>query len=324
MKKKGISQKQIIVTGEKHGLPFSKGLMASAIMATGLSPVLAYNAAQRVENQLKEKKIFQLSTDELNRLVVKILAEDVGVEFAERYNQWAAFEKLDKSIILMIGGTTGVGKSTLASEVAHRLGITRIVSTDAIREIMRMVYPAEVIPALHVSSFEADKVLRIPVPPGADPLILGFREQTSIVVQGIKAEMKRVVTEGLNAVFEGVHIVPGYIDFINELSERAVIIPVIVWVEDEDVHRSHFFLREIDTEGRRPYEKYRQNFERIRKIGSFVKGLAEERGIPVIDFSYLDTAVNDVLQIVFQRVFSSPEIAQKTRIKSIKKEVDIV
>ncbi len=322
MRKKALTQKHIIVTGEKHGLPYSKGLMASSIMATGLPPMEAYRVAQKVENELKAEKIFQLTINELNWRVAKILSEEVGVEFAERFKKWAAFEKLDKAIILMIGGTTGVGKSTLASEVAHRLGITRIVSTDAIREIMRMVYPAEVIPALHVSSFEADKVLRIPVPPGADPLILGFREQTSIVVQGIKAEVKRVITEGINAVVEGVHIVPGYIDFIEEFKDRAVIIPLIVWMEDEDAHRSHFFLREIDTEGRRPYEKYRQNFERIRKIGEFVKGLALERNIPVVNFSYLDTAVNDVLQIVFQRVFSSSEALRE----SIKQEgeVDVV
>lgn len=312
MKKRSATPNHIIVTGEKHGLPYSKGLMASTIMATGLSPMHAYSVAQKVENELKSGKIFQLSIDELNKRVAKILAEDVGLEFAERFEKWVAFEKLDKSIILMVGGTTGVGKSTLASEVAHRLGITRIVSTDAIREIMRMVYPAEVIPALHVSSFEADKVLRIPVPPGADPLILGFREQTSIVVQGIKAEVKRVITEGLHVVVEGVHVVPGYIDFIKDFEDRAVVIPIIVWMEDEDAHRSHFFLREIDTEGRRPYEKYRQNFERIRKIGEFVKGLALERGIPVINFSYLDTAVNDVLQIVFQRVFASSEIIKES------------
>jgi len=36
---------------------------------------------------------------------------------------------------VLIGGTTGTGKSTVASEVAHRLGITRVTSTDFIREV---------------------------------------------------------------------------------------------------------------------------------------------------------------------------------------------
>ena len=40
-------------------------------------------------------------------------------------------------VIVLIGGTTGTGKSTVASEVAYRLGITRVTSTDFIRETMR-------------------------------------------------------------------------------------------------------------------------------------------------------------------------------------------
>ncbi|MBL6734177.1 MAG: hypothetical protein ISP84_06505, partial [Candidatus Poseidonia sp.] len=39
--------------------------------------------------------------------------------------------------LLMIAGATGVGKSTAAVGVAQRAGFTRVMSTDAIREIMR-------------------------------------------------------------------------------------------------------------------------------------------------------------------------------------------
>ena len=39
--------------------------------------------------------------------------------------------------LLIIAGATGVGKSTAAGQIAASKGYTRILSTDAIREIMR-------------------------------------------------------------------------------------------------------------------------------------------------------------------------------------------
>ena len=41
---------------------------------------------------------------------------------------------------LLVGGATGTGKSTVATEAAHRLGITRVTSTDFIRQTMRAFF----------------------------------------------------------------------------------------------------------------------------------------------------------------------------------------
>ena len=57
-------------------------------------------------------------------------------------------------MILLLGGTAGAGKTSLAQEVAHRLGITAVLSTDQIRQVMRMVFTPNILPALHSSSFE--------------------------------------------------------------------------------------------------------------------------------------------------------------------------
>ena len=47
--------------------------------------------------------------------------------------------------LLIIAGTSGVGKSTLSARVASSLGFSKIVSTDTIRET-RPVVPMEVFP----------------------------------------------------------------------------------------------------------------------------------------------------------------------------------
>ena len=42
-----------------------------------------------------------------------------------------------KSVIILLAGASGTGKSTLASLIARRFGIQTVLSTDSIRHVMR-------------------------------------------------------------------------------------------------------------------------------------------------------------------------------------------
>src|SRR5204863_5903247 len=115
----------------------------------------------------------------------------------------------DVPLVVLIGGATGVGKSTIATQLAARLGIVRVIATDAVREVMRAMFTSKLMPTLYTSSFDADSALREPPPRPADKVIVGFREQTAAVAVGIQALLKRAVVEGTSAVIEGAHLVPG-------------------------------------------------------------------------------------------------------------------
>ena len=52
--------------------------------------------------------------------------------------------------LLVIAGATGVGKSTASVGLASRAGFTRIVSTDAIREVMRLSDPDHGLSLIHI------------------------------------------------------------------------------------------------------------------------------------------------------------------------------
>ena len=47
----------------------------------------------------------------------------------------------------------------MAQALASRLGILNVVGTDSIREVMRLSFSKEIVPTLHVSSFEAGSQL---------------------------------------------------------------------------------------------------------------------------------------------------------------------
>ena len=107
-------------------------------------------------------------------------------------------KELRAPIILLIGGTTGTGKSTVATEAAHRLGVTRVTSTDFIRQTMRAFFAHDFMPTIHYSSFEAGGV--VSPHDGADAMITGFLDQTRNVLVGVRASIDRALQEGWSMV----------------------------------------------------------------------------------------------------------------------------
>ncbi len=286
----------IAITDKAHHLPFSKGLLAQSIMSTGLAPSSAYRIAKRVEDDIRDSGELRISSDRLRELTTGCLSEMASPDFARRYLRMRDVSRLDRPLIVLVGGTTGVGKSTVATEVAHRLGITRISSTDSIREVMRGIFSKDLMPAVYESAFNAWKGLRVPVPQGANPVIVGFREQTAIVSSGVKSLIERAILEGTSMVIEGIHLVPGYLD--PRSFEGARVIQLVIGVSDEQLHLSHFHIRDVQSDGSRPVERYRAGFESIRVLGAYIEQMAREHDIRVVYSHQLDRTVADVLEYV--------------------------
>jgi len=295
-----MSNKRQIVITDRAGLPYSKGLMASSIMATGLAPYRAYEVAERIESDLLESNSLEISREELRALAIKVISELVGQRYADTYRNWQSVEELDLPLIILIGGTTGVGKSTIATQLAARLGITRIISTDAIREVMRSLFSERIMPALHTSSFEAHEAVRGPTPKSADRVIVGFEEQTRAVAVAVESLIERSVFEGTDLIIEGAHLVPGFIEsppWSPPWEDKAVVIPILITVDDEDVHRSHFFLRGSEA-GQRNVDRYLKSFENIRKVQKYIRQLAVQHDTPVFSSYSLDATLAAVIDHV--------------------------
>lgn len=301
----------IIIKDQKHGLPMSKGLLAQSFTAAGLSPSRAYAAAQRIQDEFRVAGRYEVTLADLRDEAARVLREDAGEQVARRYTRLNEISKRDRPLVVLIGGTTGVGKSTIATEVAHRLGITRIISTDSIREVMRGIFSRELIPAIYESSFNAWRGLRVPAPQGASPVIVGFREQASVVATGVKSLIERAVVEGVSMVLEGIHVAPGYID--PSQFKDASVVQLLIGVDDEEAHRSHFYIREVQTEGMRPFERYRANFDNIRLLGHYVEDLAREHDVPVVHSHQLDRTVAEVLELVVDAVIREDEEQMRER-----------
>lgn len=287
----------VLVVKEDRRFPFSKGLMAMSLMSSGLAPDRSYELATVIEQQLVARGRLDIPSRELSQLAENVLMEEEGEIAVRHFRQWRRLDHLHRPLILMICGATGVGKSTLATMLAHRLGVTRVTATDMVRQVLRAFFSNQFMPAVHHSSFDADHGVRINTT-SRDPLITGFERQVEQVSVGINALIERAAIERTSLVIEGVHCVPGAIDGLAQLD--AVVVQVVVAIEDEELHKSHFMAR--GNSQRRAVERYLGAFGRIRRLQDYVIERARAQGVPVIENSSLDEALTEIMNLVLETI----------------------
>src|SRR6476659_2836627 len=245
-------------------VPFSKGLMARALVVTGLDPERAYLIARSADRDLTERGAVSLDLDRLGELAAELIGEEEAARTVRRLRRLDALQRLDEPLLLLVGGATGTGKSTIATEAAHRLGITRVTSTDFIRQTMRAFFSPAFMPSVHFSSFDAGLALtKAEEEEAGDARLLGFLDQTRNVLVGVEAAIERALAEGWSMVLEGVHLVPGMVQ--AQLAD-ALVVHVVVCVSDEETHRGHFWVRDSSTDGLRALDKYLEGMPEIRLI----------------------------------------------------------
>lgn len=294
----------VFISRRQHGLPYSKGLAASSLMATGLTPGRAYAVANEVEQELRALDAEFVPEERLREVTLDVLRREAGESYAQAFIKWESVAHLDVPLIILLGGATGVGKSTIATQLANRLGITRVVSTDAVREVLRSALTPEMFPTLYASSFEADTAVRQPIPHSGDKLIIGFREQAAAVAVGAQALIDRAISEGTDMILEGAHLVPGFLEKAE--SDRAVIVPLLLTIDEEDVHRSHFYRRGRDARTR-PGNRYLNAFKKIRRLQKYMISSALMRSVPVIPHYDLDSTLSQVIDRVISKAFEAVE-----------------
>ena len=277
--------------GGEHGLPYSRGLMARALMAVGVAPDRAYALARRVGDDVTSRGSEVVALDRLETLALEILGPAEGGEAVRQLRRYQELRELDLPIVILVGGATGTGKSTVASEIAYRLGITRVTSTDFIRQTMRAFFARDFMPSIHYSSFEAGDAF----PEADDPLVAGFLDQSRCVLVGVHAAIERALHEGWSMVLEGVHLVPG---MIPAQIEGALVVHCILAIEDETHHASHFLIRDAVSSGVRPMDKYVDALPEIRKIQRYIVERARRNDVPVIENASLDGAIGAVMELV--------------------------
>jgi 2-phosphoglycerate kinase len=271
--------------------------MARSLVAAGITADRAYELSLALEADLAKSDRQSVSLERLEELAHESLGLEAGAVAMRRLRRYQDLYDLDLPIILLVGGGTGTGKSSVATDVAYRLGITRVTSTDFVRQTMRAFFSREFMPAIHYSSFEAGRATAEEGEEHDDigkAVVDGFLEQTRDVLVGVAASIDRALQEGWSMVLEGVHLVPGMLPPI----ENALVVQCVLAINDTEAHASHFWIRDNDSEGMRPYEKYLECFDDIRLVQEYILGRAQRHQVPVIQNANLEEAVVEVMELV--------------------------
>ena len=189
--------------------------------------------------------------------------------------------------LLIIAGTSGVGKSTLSARVASSLRFSKIVSTDTIRETLRTQYDPEERPALHRSSFE----------PAGSGVIEDWHQTVKVLSEATQAVVLRAAAKSSDLVLEGVHIIPGEAMLEEWRKSGGEACGVVLRVDDEETHEN--FIKSRERHNRNGVEHYLGNLHRIREIQDCIVRDAENSGWLSIDAS-IDENPIDMIEDSFE------------------------
>ena len=296
------------VGGKVYTEPFSKGVLSRSLTRAEMGPNKAYAFASCIESKLKERNINLITIDDLVELIVEDLEEE-DLEIAEKYISWRKIKKGSEPLIILIGGASGVGTSSIAFEIANRLGIRNMISTDMIREVMRKIVSKELSPVIHESSFTAYKGMRVPPPPEFDDVLAGFRDHVDTVSVGIEAVIERSLKEGISIVIEGVHVVPGFIK--KELMEKNNVVMFVLTLHDKEIHKGRFYSRCRQMWVRRPLQRYLDNFFAIRKTHKYFESQARKFDVTAIENIDVVTTIDSIIKHITETYGGIPNVKKE-------------
>src|SRR5215210_5440683 len=99
-----LTQRHVVISDQEFELPYSKGLMASRIMATGLAPARAFHVAEVIEDRIHAGDRVSITSAELESVTVQVLADEVGDRYASSYAKWQMVARLPIPLVVLIGG----------------------------------------------------------------------------------------------------------------------------------------------------------------------------------------------------------------------------
>jgi len=292
----------IIVHTSTRSTAFSVGILSHSLEACAINQKHALIGASKVLATVRKTGHKEIDHKSLRKLIYRCLRDHCSEKAANKYLAWRRFHNSDTPLIIMIGGATGTGKSTIAAELAYRLDIARTQSTDMMREVIRSYLAQQVTPTLQYSSYEAWRGLPqysyTTQPDDKNKIITGFLAQLSAMKPAIKATIDRAVQEHENLVLEGVHLTPSEFD-LCDLDKDAVCIQFMLATLDKKSLKQQLTKRKRDH-GKHGSSGHEAFIDDIWKLQTWLLDAADREEINIVPNLNTEDTIHEILEIASQ------------------------
>lgn len=299
-----LTDSEIIVHTPTQSEAFSLSLLAQSLSGYAIQYDTAMFAAKKVYESLNNSGYREIDHRTLRQTVYRCLNEFCSKQIADRYLSWRQFENQGIPMILVIGGITGSGKSSIATRLAYRLNILRTQSTDMLREIIRTYLGTSVAPTLQYSTFEAWRGL--PSPNAGhesdldNPVVTGYLSQLMTLKPALEAAISRAITEQEHLIIEGAHAMCTELD-LEEIKKHAIVVPLMVATLDKKALKNRF-IRRSKEQDLRPSSRYVENIDEIWALQSYMLDVADHAGIPIINNMNLKGSIREILELISAKI----------------------
>lgn len=282
---------------DKTEFLFSRGILAKKLELLGFSLPEGYEVSIKVFNEMLILGEGTVERSKYEEIVYDCISQNYNEGLAQKYMQIEKWKRSNIPLWILIAGAIGVGKSTLATKIASELGIQHIIGTDVVRDILRKILSADVMPELHAPSYIAYKTLRPIYSSRFEEVILGFENHSKFVNIGIEAALSRAEKEQVSVVVEGEHLIPAFFD--ETLLDKNNVLYLTIAVTDVEVHKEN-----ISAQYTQEKEDLLTHFAEIRKIHDHLVHETQIRKLPIIESDRGQQSIQELRKIVVDKITS--------------------
>ncbi|MBN1636236.1 MAG: hypothetical protein JW920_06960, partial [Deltaproteobacteria bacterium] len=244
-----------------------------------------------------------------------LLHELVRENYLQANPEIERLKGLDKPLIVLVSGASGVGKSTISKALKMNFNIPTSFSTDLLREEIRKLVPRKIWPQVHTSSFKMEgdigqrffrEIDQVKGRPEESILIDEWRKQvlehyyahSLVIFEGVRAAINRQIERNQSVIIEGIPLIPGSLP--ARYYKEANIIHLVITIQNEQQHLSRWDKRALEQPKRykEGSKRYKESFVPIRFISTRLEEVAQETRVKVINNISLDESVAEAIEYV--------------------------